>query len=150
MGIRKTAMLIILSLSGFQLFAVPIGTQLSLAFRNPLFPSDPVIGPLVSQSLGPIESLTAEALQKPWSPQWVEQYVKEEHRYGFSKSYNDLLSALLPVSTFSLAQAQEQDKVVQQLVRIGQPGDFGIAYATFIWEHTDNGMYYLVSISLTN
>jgi hypothetical protein len=150
MGIRKTAMLIIFSLLGFRLFAVPLGTQLSLAFRTPIFPSDPVIGPLVPENKGPIENLTAEALKKTWSPQWVEQYVKEENRYGFAKSYNDLLSSLLPVHYFSLAQAQEQGQVVQQLVRIGKPGDFAITYGTFIWEPTEDGTYYLVSISLTD
>jgi hypothetical protein len=148
MGIRKTALLILLSLSVFQLFAVPLGTQLSLGFRTPIYPSDPVIGLLVPQSKGAVEKLTAEALRKPWSPQWVEQYVKGEDRYGFAKTYNDVLSSLLPVQNFSLAQEQEQGEVVQQLVRIGRPGDSTISYATFVWEPTEDGTYYLVSISL--
>ncbi|AEV28002.1 hypothetical protein SpiGrapes_0138 [Sphaerochaeta pleomorpha str. Grapes] len=127
--------------------AASVGTQLSLAFRTPLFPSDPKIGQLVSKNAGPVENRTDQALREQWSPDWVERYVKKEARYGFAKAFDATLASLLPQTSFFLSQAKENEGITTITVRIEQSGDEPVSYVTLSWEPDENGVFYIVAVS---
>ena len=148
MDIRKKVLFALLLLSLSLLNAAPVGTALSLAFRTPLFPSDPNIGQLVSRNAGPVENLTDQALRERWSPDWVERYVKKEARYGFAKTFDATLASLLPQTTFSLSKAKEREGAMSITVRIEQGGDEPVSYVTLSWEPDENGVYFIVAVSV--
>lgn len=148
MDIRKKVLVALFLLSLSMLNAVPAGTQLSLAFRTPLFPSDPKIGQLVSKHAGPVENMTDQALRDRWSPEWVERYVKEEARYGFAKAFDATLASLLPQTSFSLSKAKEREGATSITVRIEQSGEEPVSYVTLIWEPDENDVYYIVAASI--
>ncbi|WP_320130138.1 hypothetical protein [uncultured Sphaerochaeta sp.] len=126
----------------------PLGTRLSVTYGNPLFPADPVIGQLVSQKNGQVETLTAQALSENWSVDWLERYVSKDMRYGFSKSFNDILASLLPQKGFVLSAAKKEEDIISVPIRLSNTDDLEITYVTFVWEVVKDGGYQLVSLSL--
>jgi hypothetical protein len=147
MDIRKKVLVAIFLLSVSMLTAVPLGTHLALAFRSPLFPTDPEMGQMVLKNIGPVETLTDQALRETWSPDWVERYVERDNQYGFTKSFDALMASLLPQETFSMSQAKENGNLTSIIVRLGEPGSLSVSYITLTWEVDENQNYHLVAIS---
>ena len=131
-------------LVGAPVFALPLSTQLSFTFDEPLLGQDPHIGQLVQAGEGSPEAYTAKALTTPYSLDWVERFVSKDVRFSFVRSFDQELSLLLPQRLFSLGKAIRGQDTITVPFRYGQE----MRYGTFVWVEISEGTYTLISITL--
>lgn len=124
--------------------ALPLSTQLSFTFEEPLLSQDSQIGQLIEPEKGSSEAYTAAALGEPYSPQWIERYVSEDIRFSFVRTFDKDLSFLLPQTRFSLGKAVRSQESLSVPFRYGEE----MRYGTFVWIEVSEGIYTLVSITL--
>lgn len=60
---------------------------------------DNELGLIQSNNLSDLMKNMSESLKEEYKPEWIEKYVSESQRYGFSKSYSKTLASILPLTS---------------------------------------------------
>lgn len=81
-------------------------------YNQTIMPKSAKIGYIQSYNNEPILKHTNQIFRENYNPEWIENNVQKEFRYGFSKQYSKKLSSLLPIEGpiyFSLITYQENN-----------------------------------------
>ncbi len=81
-------------------------------YNQTIMPKSTKIGYLQFANQDPLLIHTNQIFKEEYSPDWIENNVQKEFRYGFSKKYSKKLALLLPIKEtiyFSLITYQENN-----------------------------------------
>lgn len=110
-----------------------------------LLPIDSHIGQIVLPEPGSVEYQAHVALSSPYSLTWIETFVPEFLRSGFTFAYDDLLSGLLPVSQLQIGRAMQRGHLFEVPFTYHEPYN---GWGTTIWMLNEDEHFVLLSISL--
>lgn len=111
-----------------------------------LLPLNSDIGQIVEPDKTRIEYYAREALQSPYSVQWVSTYVPPSLEAGFVFTYNDLLAALLPAQGIQMGRAVQRTHLWEVGFVITEPG---YRWGSMVWMDQGDGRWALLSISVS-
>lgn len=79
---------------------------------------DNELGLIQSTGLNDLMKKMSESLNEEYNQEWIEKYVSESQRYGFSRSYSKTLASLLPLnSKYYFIEPKEGDVECELTIR---------------------------------